>query len=282
MRRPFLITAVVAVSACAGASQSTPGAAPAAAAPAAPPAGDPARIAYPAGTSQYRLEAVANTVQEVMGQRTEIDATTTMLISSAVMAEGANIAATFTVDSITSTSTAPGNDAAVAAARGRSIRSVFTPLGRPVSMTIPDSTNPVMVQLGEQFRDFFPPLPATIAAGQTWIDTVTGNNNLGEIQVSTTAVRQHRVVGWEGAGTTRAIRIQTTGSYTLTGTGSTQGQELTLAGTGATTAERLVSGTGAYLSSTSTDSSSITVTVVSMGLEIPVRSTRRSTLTRLP
>jgi hypothetical protein len=284
MRRSLPFATTLLLTACAGGGQ--PAASGAAApAPAARAAADPARLAYTPGTARYQLESRTHTSQEMMGQVTEIEGTTMLLVSSAMTAQGDHLAAAFTIDSVASTSSMPGGESAILAARGRTIRAIFSVLGSPVPGAASDSAaaDPLTAQLEEQFREFLPALPAAaIARGYSWTDTVTADNNLGEIQMSSRSVRTHLVMGWEGEGPDRALHLQTTGNYTVTGSGSTQGQELTLEGSGSTVLERFVSARGQFLRGTTQDSSAMMVTVVSMGLEIPVRSNRRSTITRLP
>jgi len=280
MRRLAALAATLSLAACASGGPAP--AAPAAARPAARAAGDPTTLRYAAGSGRYRVESQSHTVQEMMGQTQEVDQTTTMVVSAALTEEAGDLAAALTVDSVTTTGTAPGMGA-IDAARGQTFRAVFSPLGRPVSLTLPDTTNPALQQVGEDFRDFLPALPAApISAGQAWTDTTTAANNLGEITINSRSVRAHRVVGWEDRGGGRALKIATTGNYTVRGTGNAQGQELQLEGGGVVTVERFVSAAGVFLGQTSSDSSLIQVTVVSMGLEIPVRRQTRASVTRLP
>ncbi len=281
MRRLAAVAATLTFAACASGGGSAP-AARGAAAPAARPAGDPTALRYAPGAGRYRVESQAHSVQEMMGQTQEVDQTTTMVISAALAEDAGNVAAAFTVDSITTTGSTPGMPAPDAA-RGQTFRAVFSPLGRPVSLTVPDTTSAVLKQMGEQFRDFLPTLPAApISAGLAWTDTTSESNNLGEITISSRSVRAHRVLGWEDREGVRALKIATTGNYTVSGTGSTQGQELQLEGGGMVTVERFVSAAGVFLGQTSNDSALIRVTVVSMGLEIPVRRQTRTSVSRLP
>ncbi len=282
MRRPFALAAALLASACASGGSSAP--APAAAAPSRMPAGDPASLAYSPGPSRYRVESRTTSHTEAMGQVTDVEATTTMLISAVIAPSGANLEAAITIDSITVQSTGPMQgqlDPTIA--RGRTFRVTMTPQGRALGIVVPDSANPAMRQVGSEMRDFLPMLPPSpITAGQTWTDTVTENQNLGEIQLSSRSIRQNRVVGWEAREGARALKITTNGAYTVSGTGNAQGQELRLEGQGTATLERFVSAGGVFLAQTGLDSGTVNVTVTAFGLEIPVRRTSRTTITRVP
>lgn len=282
--RLLAVTAALLAAGCASGGSPAPAPRAATPPPARAPAADPASLAYAPGPSRYRIVSTNTSHTEAMGQVTDVEATTTMLVSTAVTPSGANLEAAITIDSVTVQSTGPVQgqmDPTVA--RGRTFRVSFTPQGRVLGVTVPDSTSPALRQVGSQLRDFLPMLPPSpITAGQTWTDTVVENENLGEIQISSRSVRQNRVVGWEARDGGRALRIVTTGAYTLSGTGNAQGQELRLDGQGTATLERFISSGGIFLAQTASDSGSVTVTVTAIGMEIPVRRSSRSTTTRLP
>lgn len=288
MRRfAFVLATASLAAACGGHTSAPAGPAAPAAAPAAratAPAGDPTTLRLGAGNGRYRLEQVLHSSQEVMGQTTESDATLTMWVSAAVAAtEGGNLSAAFTIDSVSATGSVPGATDAVAALRGKTFRAVVTPQGRNVSFTAPDSSD-ASGQTGQLFREFLPSLPGgTLAPGLSWTDTVSQSQSArGGLSMQTRSIRTHQLGGWETRDGVRALRITTSGSYTITGAGDSQGQQLQLNGTGAAASEAFVSAAGAYLDATGRDSTNLTVLVVSAGLEVPVRQVRRSTVTRLP
>ena len=284
MRRSFaLLTTLLAAAACGG--QAAAPAASTAPAPSRPPAAgaaDPATVRYGANTGRYRVEQNMHVTQDVMGQITEVDATTMMLISAAfTAAEAGNLAADFTVDSVTVTSSMPGAAEAAAGSRGKTWRSVFSPLGRSVSFTPPD-TGATASQTGELFREFLPTLPASTAPGTTWVDTVHATPSQPGMTIRSQSVRQHQVVGWEMHDGVRALKVATNGVYTISGEGESQGQQLLMTGGGTNVSERFISAAGVFLGSAVRDSTSLNVSVVSAGIEVPVRQIRRSTTTRLP
>ena len=282
MRR-FLasLTTLLAASGCGG-HTATPSTATAPASPAARPAADPTTVRYSANTGRYRFEQSLHVTQSVMGNVTEVDAATTMLISAAVAAADAgNLGASFTVDSVTLTGTVPGAADAVAGSRGKTWRSVITTQGRSVSFTPPD-TNPATSQTGEMFREFLPAIPASVAPGTTWVDTVRQTPGQPGMAIRSQSIRQNTVVGWEMHDGVRALKVATTGALTISGEGESQGQQLQMSGTGTSVAERFISAAGVFLGSTVRDSTNLNISVVSAGLDVPVVQVRRSTTTRLP
>jgi hypothetical protein len=239
-------------------------------------------VRYTAGTGRYRVEQNQHISQEMMGQTRDIDGSTTMLVSASLTGAG-DLAAVFTVDSVAATSSMPGAANVLAQMRGKVYRAVYSPLGHATSFTPPDSGDAAAGE-GNVFREFLPSLPSgTLAAGTTWTDTSTMNQGgAGGLNIHLQSVRQHRVVGWELHEGARALRISTTSNYTISGGGRQQGQEMTVAGSGTASVEQFVSGAGIYLGATAADSSNMTVNIVSMGMEVPVRQTRRTAVSRLP
>lgn len=289
-RRQFALAAASLTVACAGHRPPAPAAAPAAraaaptAAPAAVPAPtrDPASLRYVAGTSRYRVEQTTHVTQEVMGQVNSADLTSRQLVSVVATPAADNLAFAVTVDSINVTGPAGADLSGVASARGQTFRLVVAPSGLVVSVSSPDTTNVLLRQVAAGLREFLPRIPAaSVAAGQSWSDTVTTTNS-GDVSVTMHAVRQNRVVGWEDRDGVRALHIASASTYSVTGSGEAQGQAVEMTGNGQSTRDAFISATGLFLGSVENDSALINANVTSVGLTIPIRQTRRSTVTRLP
>jgi hypothetical protein len=284
MRRALAFAVALPLAGCAG---RTGGPAPVPA-PAAPPAvaADPRALQYAADNGRYRIQNQTHIVQDIMGQSQERTTTLILTLTAALTRETAGLSGVFTIDSVALDSATASTPQAgdIQQVRGRSYRAVYSPSGRPVSLTAPDTSSPVVVQMGEMFREFLPALPpSTITAGMTWTDTTSLTTSPAPgLVVRSQSVRQHRVVGWEDHGGVRALHIATAGTYTLSGEGEQQGQQLQLSGAGSNSVDRFVSAAGIFLGQTLADSGNITVNVLSAGMEIPIRQTRRATVTRLP
>jgi len=278
MRRQHLLLGPIGlVAACAGHAGPSAAPAPAAARPAAAaPARDPSALRYAVGAGRYH-EATEYS-QDVMGQASAFDAHA--YVSTVVTAAGRNLGVAVTIDSLSSN--VPGAEG-MEIARGRVVNLVFSPTGQPVSMTAPDSTNLALLQIAEGLRELLPRLPnGAITAGATWSDTVIRRVPAPDVTLTMTIARQHRVVGWEDHGGVRALHLSMTGTYTLAGSGSVQGQTLEFSGAGRNQAESFVSAAGVYLGSTGADTADVNVTVASAGMQVAVRRAQRSTVTRLP
>lgn len=280
MRRPLIVLAASLAAACGG-HTAAPGSA---SAHAATPPGDPTAIRYVAGTGRYRVEQNQHISQAMMGQTRDADGSTTMLVSASFTGGAAgDLAAMFTVDSVDAASSLPGAAGVLARMRGKVYRAVYSPLGHATSFAPPDSGD-VAAGEGNVFREFLPGLPSgALTAGTTWTDTSTMNQRGAQgLSIRSQSIRQHRIVGWELHDGVRALKISTTGTYTISGGGEQQGQQMTVAGSGVASVDQFVSAAGVYLGATAADSSNMSVNVVTMGMEIPVRQTRRTSVTRLP
>lgn len=281
-RRLTTLAAALLAVGCAGHRPATPAASAPAAAPAPAPRSDPTALRYSAGTTRYRVEQTTHIVQEVMGQVNAADLTSRHVISAVATESGANLALAMTVDSIDVSGPAGADLSSVSAARGQTFRLVLAPSGLVISLEAPDTTNLILRQFSLGLREFFPRIPAApVAAGETWTDTVT-TTNTGDVSVTMRAVRQHRVVGWEDRDGARALHVTSTSAYTVTGSGEAQGQAVEMAGNGQSLRDSFISAAGVFLSSVESDSALINANVTSVGLTVPIRQTRHSTVTRLP
>ena len=282
-RRPLALAAALLSTACAGHRPATPAqsAPQAAVTPSTPVNRDPTSLRYAAGSARYRIEQSSHVVQDMMGQSTTVDIGTRQLVSAVTIEAAGNLAISLTVDSMEVTGAPPGADAPLAAMRGQTFHIVMAPSGLVVSVAAQDSANVLLLQASNGLRDFFPQLPGVPAAGRTWTDTVS-TTNTGEVSLTVRAVRQHNVVGWEDRDGGRALHVTSTSTYSVSGSGETQGQALEVSGNGQSTRDAFVSASGAYLGSVETDSSSITATVTAMGMTVPIRQSRRTTVSRLP
>ena len=294
-RRLLALTAALLTAGCAGhrpaaptaaapaarPAANAPAAVPAAVAPPPAPARDASSLRYAAGTSRYRIEQTTHVVQEVMGQTSTVDLTSRQLVSVVATEAAGNLALALTVDSIDISGPAGVDPSALAAARGRTFQLVLAPSGLVVSVAAADTTNRVVQQFTSGLRDFFPRIPASASAGETWTDTVSTSTS-GEVAVTTRAVRQHRVVGWEDKDGVRALHITSTSNYSVSGSGEAQGQPIEMTGNGQSLRDAFISAAGVYLGMAERDSAFINANVTSMGLTVPIRQSRRSTVTRLP
>jgi hypothetical protein len=281
---------LVALTAACGGRAVAPSTAPANTSPAPAPvaaAAEPSTLRYAAGTGRYKVETALNMAQDMMGNVTEVTATTIMIMSTTLTDDGGNLLLTATLDSVSVTGNMPGVDAsALSGARGKTFRARFTPSGRPLpAPPNPDSSDALVTQLGRGIREFLAVLPAAaVTAGASWTDTTTESNPMpgGTGAMNTRSIREHRVVGWETRDGARALHMTTSGTFTISGSGEVQGgTPVEMTGNGSATLNRWVSTTGTFIGSTGRDSTNLTVNVPTVGMSIPIRQTQVTTVTKL-
>ncbi len=282
-RFPSLLAATLAATACAG--RSAPPSTPAPVA-ATRPAAAPQPLRYAPGTGHYRFESQSHVEQDMMGQISSADLSTGVAMTVAMRDTAGNLGVAITIDSLAVTLPAglPAPDsAALAAARGSTVRLVTSRAGEPISLAAPESASATVQQIASGFREFLPILPpGRPDSGTTWTDSSSTTLNSQGIPLTVHTLRQHRVVGWEDHAGTRALHLTTTASYTVSGSGETQGQQIDLSGGGQRSGDAYVSADGVYLGATLNDSSLVNASVVAAGMVLPVRSRTRITFTRLP
>lgn len=287
LRRSLMLVALT--TACGGTRSAPPATSPSstAAQSAPPPPAEPASLRYAAGTGRYKVETSLHMVQDMMGSLQEMSSNMTMILSTSLTDDGGNLLLAATLDSIAVTGSLPTMDASsFASARGKTFRALFTPAGRPLPPPpSADSADALAAQLGRGVREFLAVLPAAIAAGAAWTDTVAENTPIpgGAGSMATRSVRNNRVVGWETRDGVRALHLAVNGTFSITGSGTVQGgTAVEMSGNGTATSDRWVSAAGVLLTSTGVDSTNLTVNVPSVGMSIPIRQTQRTTITRLP
>jgi hypothetical protein len=255
-------------------------------APAVPAARQAVPLRYTAGTGHYRFESQSHVVQEMMGQTNAVDLTTGALMTVAVAESAGTLGVAITIDSlgITMPEGMPGPDSAeLASARGATVRLLSSPRGETISVTPPESASATVQRVAAGFREFLPMLPEGVPdSGTTWVDSGSTTVPSQGLALTIRTTRQHRVLGWETHDGARALHLAMVASYTVSGSGEAQGQQLDLTGSGQRTADAFISEAGVYLGGTLTDSSLVNANVVTAGIVVPVRSQTRSTFTRLP
>jgi hypothetical protein len=189
--------------------------------------------------------------------------------------------ATFTVDSVLPDPGTPQPIADnMAKVRALVLAGRLGPRGDFQGTAISDTVNAQSIaQLVGNFRDFLPRIPPEGArVGTKWTDTMTITQRSGGGAVTRRATVTSAATAWENHSGTRSLRIESTATYSLAGSGENGGQSFEVGGTGMTTARALIAEDGRFLGAESQDSTSLTVKLPAQGLSIPVTQVLRSTV----
>lgn len=251
-------------------------------------------FAYKPGTQKYRLEQTLSQTQEMAGQAMDMTLESAQFVSLAVRPQGAGLGLTYTIDSVrfappTGSMAAMAGDATaqreaqVRALTGKQVVAGISPLGAVSSIAAADTADAAARAVAPGFRTFLVAFPsAAVKAGMTWTDTVTATmNNMG-IDVKSTAVNTYRVTGDTTAHGRKAWKVEHTGALTLSGSGNTQGADVTLAGTGSSTGMSLVGVDGVYLGGTTDQMQTMTVEVPAAGMSIPITNKVATKIVAMP
>jgi len=294
MRRLFVLAAAAGALSC---SPKNPSSQPTPVNPPAPPAAPPPPGApRPSGQPGLRLGPSAlryiahqslHAEQQLQpGQTQVIERGTRLFLTATIVgpADSSGYRLTFTVDSIaldSGTTLPPNID--LTAARGLVYDGRLSNAGVARITLLSDSTRAAaFVQLLGLLRTFYPRLPREgLVPGAEWTDTTTADDR-AVIDVTRRSVNRSRVATWEDHGGIRALPLDVTASYTLSGKGTQANQPVEVSGAGIETTRHFVAADGRYLGAEDTDSSTLSVTFPYQSVTIPAIRVLRSTVIAQP
>jgi hypothetical protein len=135
--------------------------------------------------------------------------------------------------------------------------------------------------LAEELSRFLPRLRPGLAVGTAWTDTTSGKVNQMGIALDRTVITTSKVVGDTTLQGERAWKIDRTTQTTFAGTGTSEGQPLTMEGRSKGTDNIFVARNGTYLGGLMNNAATIKVTLVATGMEIGLTQNQNTTITRV-
>ena len=291
------LLAVVLTSACAGSRGAPPPSptpeptpyAPANSTTPAPPAARPAdAIRYRPSAVRYVVHRQLHIEQALAGDQTQsqnIGARIFVVAAITGPADSVGYPASFAVDSIVADSGAP---APIADNMSKVRKLVFigrlAPRGEFVNAVPSDSALAQgAVQLLGSFRDFLPRLPSDgLRLGVTWTDTVETTLKGSGSEVSRRTINEATAAEWLDHMGARSLRVVTSQTFRVAGSGKNMGQPFELSGAGTGTSVAYVAADGRYLGGEAQDSTTLTVRLTVQGVAVPVTQLTRTTVAVLP
>lgn len=240
------------------------------------------RFEYVASTGQYRLSSATKGTQEAMGQKQEFELSNNELITVTVArASKDTTVMTIVIDSF-SVVGPMGAQPGVEKLRGAKIVAKIAPFGMPYSVVGPtDDSIPNGSQITDELSRFLPRIKAKLAAGAAWSDTITGKVKQGGLELDRRVVAKFSVVGDTTVKGEKSWKISRESVTTSSGSGTAQGQAMTMEGTSNGRATIVVSQKGVFLGSENADSANVKITVAASGLEIGVTTTTTATVDKV-
>ncbi len=237
-------------------------------------------VRYSSFSAQYIATSHSRTEQHLpSGQLSGENVTVRVHFRVRVAESGNGLAVALTIDSVPELLGTGLPVGEAVRAQGTVFTGRMAATGRIVDFTGGDSSIALVRLLRTTFRDFFPSIPPGGAVpGARWIDTVQTVNLGGDMEVVIESVLAHEVLGWTDYAGRDALHISTMAQYTLAGSGTQMGQEISLDGTGVRHEHHYLAADGTYLGATAADTSTSIALVVAMDLTIPITQTRVDSL----
>ena len=230
---------------------------------------------YAPSSGQYRISSKTKGAQEAMGQKQEFESTNNQLLTVTVArATKDTLAVTLVIDSVNAVGpmgmTPPGLDKLV----GVRIAAKLAPYGAVYSAVGPtDDSIPQGAQITDEMSRFLPRIRAKLASGASWTDTTSGKVKQAGIDVDRRTVAKFLVVGDTTVKGEKAWKIARETATSLSGSGTSQGQPMTMEGTSNGKAMIVVSQKGVFVGSQNEDQANIKIVLAANGMEIGVTTT---------
>ena len=241
------------------------------------------RFEYAAGTGQYRVSSKTKGAQEAMGQKQEFESSDNQVITVNISRQARDtLAMTVVIDSINVVGpmgmTPPGLDKIP----GVKIMAKLAPYGAVYSSVGPaDDSIPQGSQMTDQASRFLPRIRVALAPGASWTDTTTGKIKQGGVDVDRRSIATYTVVGDTTIANDKAWKIARTSVTSLTGSGTNQGQPMTMEGTSNGKATLWVSQKGVFVGSNNEEQASVKIVLAANGMEVGVTTTANTTIQKV-
>lgn len=237
---------------------------------------------YAAGTAQYRMTVDAKVTQTMMGQNNENEVTSGQKFTVALSPHASDtLAMDVTIDSIaqmTPVGPMPGLDSLI----GKKVHALLAPDGEIYSSRLDaaDSAG-LLSSVSSQLVHFLPTIHAALADGSTWTDTVSTNSDQGGLELKRTVISTYIVDGDTTVGGTKARKLRRESTSTTSGSGTMQGQAVTMSGTSTGSGVAVVSAGGAFLGSTNTEDAKASVTITDAGVTIDMKTNAQTRVEKI-
>jgi hypothetical protein len=240
------------------------------------------RFEYAPGTSQYRISSKTKAAREMMGQKQEFESTNNQLLSVTVArASQDTLAVSLVLDSI-SASGPMGPPPGLDRLRGVKVVAKLAPFGTVYSAVGPtDDSIPNGTQVTDEMSRFLPKIRGKLAVGSTWTDTTTGKTKQGGLDVDRKVVATYTVVGDTTVGGEKTWKVARATTTALSGSGTSQGQPMTMEGTSNGKGTLLISSKGLFIGAEGEELANIKIVLAANGVEIGVTTTANTKIEKV-
>jgi hypothetical protein len=166
-------------------------------------------------------------------------------------------------------------------ARGTRWTGTLTPDGELSSLR-PDRSSTLGDQIGSNLRYLFPALPPGGARnGMEWTDTTEVPIRIDAFDAVERSLTRYRAVDSDDPRATKALKLESNGTYQRSGKGTQYDQQLEMTASGNRSAVHYFNTDGTLFSASGNDSGDMTITVPAVGQTVPVKQAGTYSITSL-
>lgn len=259
-----------------------PGPSPNGNAPAPPAGGHGPAVTYkPVRDARYRLEHHDSLNLQYEGGAVQQQVKDRVAFLRVTLAEGAaqnGYTVSVALDSLDALESGqPVSPDSVAAARGTVWTGTLSPSGQ-LSALSANRSSTLSDEIGSRIPLLFPALPpGGVREGMEWTDTTQRKVVSDAFPVTETSIITYKAAGTEEQGPRqqKAIGLESSGTYSRSGTRVQADQELQMTATGTVKEVHQLGLDGALVSAQGTDSGEMTISVPALGQTVPVTRASR-------
>lgn len=239
------------------------------------------RLEYAPGTTRYAINTNATGYAEQMGQRQDVNFDTEQRVTLTIARHSKDtLDLTMTLDSLAGRMP-NGMPIDGSAARGLKVIGALSPMGRIYSKRIAsDSAPEALRQSAEEMIRFLPVLPGDLKVGTTWTDTTATPVKQMGLEINRQIVTTYKVLGDTTYDGEKSWRIDRAATVTLSGSGTTMGQQVTLVGGSTGSGTYYLSAKGTLLGADLKDEVKSKVTLVAAGMDVTSNQTQTTKIAR--
>jgi hypothetical protein len=231
-------------------------------------------FAYAPGTATYRISQDTKAAQEVMGQKNEMEGTSSQVLTVALARSASDtMTMNVTVDSISSSM---GMPQMLQQFMGMMVTAKVSPVGEVYSTKAGnDKGGAEAAPLHQELGSFLPRLRATLTKGATWTDTIASKLTQNGLEIERKSVSTYRVEGDTTIAGQSSWKIVKADSIAMSGSGNTANGPMTMEGTSQGNGTLFVTPKGVYLGGEGIRDDRMRFVVAANGMEVGMTQSTR-------
>lgn len=243
----------------------------------------PKPFEYAASTGQYRFTSSTRATQSLMGQSQDVTSSGNRLMTISLTRPAPDtLLMTLVIDSISDVGPMGMSQPGLDKVPGAKYSAKLSPAGAFYSVSGPsESENQAAAGMTDEIGRALPRLRAILATGAMWTDTVSDKLRQRGLDVTRQAITKYTVVGDTTIGGEPVWKIQREATVSVTGSGTAQGQALTLESAGTMRGFLLMSKKGVLVGGEAEEQSTGKVVLTANGMEVGLTSTTSTKFTKV-